>query len=239
MPRASSQLRTGAIAVHGALAQTVASVTDPQIRSLTLISRSEPSAAVVGRTASEYKMNGFTPFNYLLAHRALLVGATYLLTALNYCFGLFALRTYEGQNFVIREHSSGVGRGSSPKVQMAFPFIPATFFSLSTFVLTEPVFVSFFLGGFFLLQLILLVFVVSNILQFRLLRDKTIAEGQIKYSARFRYRSYAAHIFSAAMVAAIAFALTYSPAFAGAALFGIGDALGALRRGARARSRAA
>jgi small-conductance mechanosensitive channel len=179
------------------------------------------------------------PFTYLVAHRLLFVGCTYALALLNYGLGAASLRAYKRQRFVERDEwlpPGVVGRAKSQRAQLALPFLGATFFSLAALTLDQPGLVEFFLGGFFLLQLLSLSFLVTNILTYRLLRDSSAAEGHMKYSAAYRYQSYAAHVVGGAVLALAGLALTGCPAFAGAAFFGAATAAGSYRHSRQARA---
>jgi hypothetical protein len=177
-------------------------------------------------------------FDYLVTHILFLVVAVFAITAVNAALGGILARVVEQQPFVAEESWTPPGAlafSKSRRAQALLPFMGATFSSLAAMLFDQAMFVEFFLGGFFLLQLLGASFLLTAILRYWSLRNRASARGQITYSAWFISRSFAAQMVGGSTLALIGFALTLSPALAGAAFWGFSTAAGAYRRASQAR----
>jgi hypothetical protein len=172
----------------------------------------------------------------LVEHKLVFIACVYATGLLNYALTRLASRIYARQSFITRDEwrpPGLVSKAKSRRAQEALPLFGATIFSLASLFL-DPTGVELILGGFFCLQLLSLALMATNILTYRSLADPRSAVGHISYSPWFRYRSFGGFAFGAAVIAAIAFALTGAVVFAGAFLFSCATGAGAYRRARQA-----
>ena len=169
-------------------------------------------------------------FNYLVNRVIWFVAATFAVTALNAAMSIALARSISRQNFVAQENWNpprALRFAKSQQAKALLPFFGATFSSLSAILLPQPLFVQFFLGGFFLLQLYVFAALCANTLRYRYLANAAAARGRIEYSGWFANRNVAAQFLGGAILALLGFGLTRSPTFAGAAFCALGTAAGA------------
>ena len=176
----------------------------------------------------------------LLDSPAALAAAIAGLSLLNSAVGALALRDHSRQTFVERDSylpPGPVGKVRSNRAQLALPFLLAIVViavTLSADPLTREVF-----GGGYLVALVAgLALNITGWLTVRALINPAAAEGRIRYSAMYRYRSSGAQAFGLALFSGTVGILFGSLAFLAGSLFLLATAVGYFRRERQASRRA-
>lgn len=175
-------------------------------------------------------------FDALVSHRFVFIGCVYAVGALTYLLSRASARAYARQTFIKQEEwrpPGIVGKAKSREAQQALPLIGATIVCLASLGLDRTG-VEIILGGFFCVQLLALAGTIGNLITVRALDDPASAQGAVTYAASYRYRSLAGYTLAAATLAALAFALSGSPAFIGAFVITLATAAGYTRRARQA-----
>ena len=160
-------------------------------------------------------------FDELLASRAWLASWVAGVALLNYSVGLLPLSEYSKQT--VLEHDG-------PRAQLALPTAAVICVALLTLVadrwMRETV-----IGGVLVMQIATLASNVSDLLTYRALSAPHAAEGRVRYSPAYRYRSAAGRLVGLTLLTALVGLLFDSlPFFVGAA-FLLATAGGWYRRG--------
>jgi hypothetical protein len=176
----------------------------------------------------------------LLNSPAILAAVIATLSLLNYAVGALALHDHSRQTFVERDSylpPGPIGRVRSNRTQLTLPFLLAIVViavTLSADRLTREVF-----GGGYLVALVAgLALNVTGWLTVRALANPTAAEGRIRYSAMYRYRSSGAQTLGLALFSGAVGILFGNLAFWAGSLFLVASAVGYFRRERQASRRA-
>lgn len=168
----------------------------------------------------------------LLNSPAVLAAVIAMLSLLNYAVGVLALRDHSRQTFVQRDSylpPGPIGKVRSNRGELALPFLLAVVViavTLSAGRLTREIF-----GGGYLVALAAgLALNVTGWLTVRGLLNPTAAEGRIRYSATYRYRSSGAQTLGLALFSGAVGILFGSLAFWAGSLFLLATAVGYFRR---------
>ena len=154
------------------------------------------------------------------------------LSLLNYAFGALALRDHSRQTFVEGDSylpPGPIGKVRSSRIQLALPSVLAIVViavTLSADRLTREI-----VGGGYLVALVAgLALNVAGWLTVRALINPTAAEGRIRYSAMYRYRSSGARTLGLALFSGAVGILFGNLAFGVGSLFLLATAVGYFRR---------
>lgn len=176
----------------------------------------------------------------LLNSPAILAAMIATLSLLNYAVGALALRDHSRQTFVERDRyvpPGPIGKVPSNRAQLTLPFLLAVLaiaVTLSADRLTREI-----VGGGYLVALMAgCALNITGWLTVRALINPTAAEGRIRYSATYRYRSSAAQTFGMALFSGAVGILLGNLAFGMGSLFLWATAVGYFRRGRQASRRA-
>jgi len=159
-----------------------------------------------------------------------------ILSLLNYALGTLTVRDYSRQNFVERETylpPGPIGKVRSDSARLALPFLPATLVIGVT--LSADRLVREILGGGYLVLLLAgFVLNITGLLTGRALLNPTAAEGHIRYSAMYRYRSSGAQMLGLGAFSATVGILFGSLAFIAGSFLLLATAIGYYRRARQA-----
>jgi hypothetical protein len=176
----------------------------------------------------------------LLNSPAVLAAVIAILSILNYAVGVLALRDHSRQTFVERDSyvpPGPIGKVRSNRAQLALPFLLAIVViavTTSSDRLTREI-----VGGGYLVALVAgFALNVTGWLTVRALINPTAAEGRIRYSATYRYRSSGAQTLGLALFSGAVGILFGNLAFGVGSLFLFATAVGYFRRGRQASRRA-
>jgi hypothetical protein len=176
----------------------------------------------------------------LLNSPALLTAVIATLSLLNYAVGALALRDHSRQTFIERDSylpPGPIGKVRSNRTQLALPVLLAMVViavTLSADRLTREI-----VGGGYLVVLAAgCALNVTGWLTVRALINPTAAEGRIRYSATYRYRSSGAQTLGLALFSGVVGFLFGSLAFAAGSVFLLATAVGYFRRERQASRRA-
>jgi hypothetical protein len=165
-----------------------------------------------------------------------LVAVIAILSLVNYAVGALALRDNARQIFVepdLYMPPGPIGRVRSDRARLALPFLLAIVVIVLTFSvdrMTREI-----IGGGYLVMLMAgLAMNVTSFLTVRTLVNPTAAEGRIRYSAMYRYRSAAAQTLGLTLFSGTVGILFSSLAFLAGSFFLLATAIGYYRRAGQA-----
>ena len=176
----------------------------------------------------------------LLDSPAVLTAVIAVLFLLNRAIRVSALRVYSRQSVV--EHDLGppgqAGTVRSERAQLTWPFISAIV-AISLTLTADPITREIAGGGYLVLMITGLVMNIESWLTARALLKPAAAEGHIRYSMMFGYRSGAARALGFALFTATVGILLGNLAFMAGSVFLLATAIGYYRSGRRAAREAA
>jgi hypothetical protein len=176
----------------------------------------------------------------LLDSPAALAAVIAVLSVLNYAVGALALREHSRQPFVERDSylpPGPIGTIRSNRAQLALPFVLAIVVIAVT-LSADPLTREIFGGGYLVVLMAGCALNVTGWLTARALADPRAAEGRIRYSAMYRYRSSSAQALGLALFSGAVGILFGSLAFGVGSLFLLATAAGYFRRERQASRRA-
>jgi len=171
-------------------------------------------------------------FSALVNSPAALAAVIAILSLLNYAVGAFALRDQSRQTFVERDSylpPGPIGKVRANRAQLALPFFLAIVVIAVT-LSADPLTRQIFGGGYLVVLMAGLTLNLTAWLTTRALIDPTAAEGRIRYSAIYRYRSSAAQTLGLALFSGAVGILFGDLAFLAGSLFLLATAVGYFRR---------
>ena len=180
-------------------------------------------------------------FDELLASRAWLASWIAGLALLNYSVGLLLLGEYSKQNVLERDAwrpPGPIGRVRSDAAQLALPTAAIGLVALLTLVagrwMRETV-----IGGVLVMQIATLASNIADLLTYRALAAPNAAEGHVRYSAEYRFRSAAARLVGMSLLTALVGVLFNSLPFLIGSAFLLATAGGWYRRARQVRRKKA
>ena len=175
-------------------------------------------------------------FEQILESRAWLASSVAGLALLNYTVGRLVLHEYSKQQFVEREdwRPPGIGgRLGSERRQLAISvggvLLVAVMALFADRLVRETL-----VGGVLVMQMATLAFTVTDVLVLRALSAPGAAEGRLRYSAGYRYRSAAARLVGMGMLTVLVAVLYGSLSFLVGSLLLLATAAGYYRRARQA-----
>jgi hypothetical protein len=179
-------------------------------------------------------------FTELVDSPAVLAAVIAILLLLNFVIGALALRDHSRQKFVERDSylpPGPIGKVRSTKAQLTLPFLLGMVVigvTISADRLTREIVA----GGYLVALLAGFALNITSWLTVRALASPTAAEGHIRYSAMYRYRSSGAQALGLALFSGTVGILFRNLAFAAGSLFLLATAVGYFRRERQASRRA-
>jgi hypothetical protein len=175
-------------------------------------------------------------FEQLLASRAWLASWIAGLALLNYSVSLLLLDEYSKQTFVERDawRPPGLaGRLRSDAAQLALPTAATGLVALLALV-ADHWMRETLIGGVLVMQMATLASNVADLLTYRALSAPNAAEGHLRYSAEYRFRSAAARLVGMTLMTALIGVLFGSTPFLVGSVFLLATAGGWYRRARQA-----
>jgi hypothetical protein len=155
-----------------------------------------------------------------------------ILSLLNYAVGALTLRDHSRQTFVERDAylpPGPIGKVRSNRAELALPFLLAIVVIAVT-LSADPLTREIFGGGYLVVLMAGLTLNLTAWLTTRALISATAAEGRIRYSATYRYRSSGAQTLGLALFSGAVGILFGDPAFLAGSVFLLATAVGYFRR---------